>query len=188
MRGHVFYRGYLYVLAQDPPAPPPEEEAANPPEEKPDPDATVDDELEGKAAPEDAERGDNLAELGLGEDLPDGDETLPDNAGPEPEDPAKLSREIEKSPASNWRGYLQPILKDIKQQFGGVDISLLNPQIESDVDVDLGFYITGYVRFLEETPSSILDEYGDAPLHFKVFVDPDGKLQRSSLQLYTEFD
>jgi len=168
MHNHVFYRGHRYVLAQDP-------------------STTVEEELEGKPAPEDTVRDENLSELGLGGGVPESDEAdATEDAGPEPEDPDQVSREIEKSPASNWKQYEQPILKDIKQQFGGVPVSLLNPQIESDVDVDLGFHITGYVRFLGEVPHDVLDEYGDAPLHFKIFVDPDGKLQRSSLTFYTE--
>jgi hypothetical protein len=177
----------MYVLAQDPAEEPPTEDK---PEDAPaDPEATVDDELEGTAAPEDAERGDNLTELGRGGgDAPEGGEGEGAAEGPEPEDPDELSREIDKSPASNWRQYLQPIIKDLKRQFGGASISVLDPKIEADVDVDLGFHITGYVKFLGETPHSILDEYGNAPLHFKVFVDPTGKLQRSSVRLYTELD
>jgi hypothetical protein len=189
MRGHIIYRGSRYVLAQDPPdeAPKPEDEPEVPAEDAPvDPDATVDDELEGEAAPEDAERGQNLSELGLGGgDAPEGEGT---EESPEPEDPGEVSRELDKSPASNWKKYEQPILKDIRRQFGGVPISLLNPHIESDVDVDLGFHITGYVKFLGDIPHTILDEYGDAPLHFKVFIDPEGKFQRSSLTFYTELD
>lgn len=183
MQGHVFYRGRRYVLAQDPEVEPTDDAPDEEEEEEGDDesDITVDDELEGAASPEDAVRDESLSELGLG-DL----ET--DTEAPSVEDPEKLVQEIENSPASNWRDYLQPILKDIKQQLGGVTISLLNPQIDSDVDVDLGFHITGYIRFLDDIPISVLHQYGDAPLHFKIFVDPDGKLQRSSLQLYTEAD
>lgn len=184
MRGHVFYRGHRYVLAQDPPAEEVPEDKPEDPAAPAEPDATVEDELGGVPAPEDQERDQNLSDLGLegggGEDAA--------KEGPKVEDPDQVSREIEESPASNWKEYEQPILKDIKQQFGGVPISLLNPQIETDVDVDLGFHITGYVKFLGEVPHAVQDEYGDVPLHFKVFVDPDGKLQRSSLTFYTELD
>lgn len=183
MRGHVFYRGHRYVLAQDPPA-------EGTPEGQPEdsaapvkPDTTVEDELGGVPAPEDQERDQNLSNLGLG-----GEEEAAAGESPEVEDPDQVSREIEKSPASNWKEYEQPILRDIKQQFGGVPISLLSTQLEADVDVDLGFHITGYVKFLGEVPHAVQDEYGDVPLHFKVFVDPDGKLQRSSLTFYTELD
>ena len=186
MRGHVFYQGRRSGLAQDPEEEPTEDAPEETPEEEeiegePDPDTTVDDELEGAASPEDAVRDESLSELGL-------EDPEIDTESPSVEDPEKLVQEIEQSPASNWRDYIQPILKDIKQQLGGVSISLLNPQLESDVDVDLGFYITGYVRFLEDPPISVLHQYGDAPVHFKIFVDPEGKLQRSSLHLYTELD
>jgi hypothetical protein len=183
MRGHVFYRGHRYVLAQDPPVEKAPEDNLEDPVDPAKTDTTVEDELGGVPAPEDQERDQNLSNLGLGSEGEGAAEE-----GPEVEDPDQISREIEKSPASNWKEYAQPILKDIKQQFGGAPVSLLNPQIETDVDVDLGFHITGYVKFLGERPHAVQDEYGDAPLHFKVFIDPEGKLQRSSLTFYTELD
>jgi hypothetical protein len=199
MRGRIFYQGHHYVLAQDPPADaseaepkaddeqaPKADDTVDTPAEAPaDPDASVDDELAGEAAPEDQDRDKNLTDLGLGGG-DTGDDTADADAGPEVEDPDKTSKEIEKSPANNWREYLQPILKDIKQQFGGVPISLLGTDIDADVDVDLGFHITGYVRFLGKVPTNIQEQYGDAPLHFKAFIDPEGKFQRSSIQFYTE--
>jgi hypothetical protein len=127
------------------------------------------------------------------EDLPPLGEVGGQNNDPvdeaEQNNPEEIIQEIVDSPAAKWQEYLQPIIQDLKVRFDGQPISLLSPEKISETgDYDLGFYIVGYIRFLESTPSSVLEEFGSDPLHFKVFVDGEGKLHREHIEVFTELD
>lgn len=176
----VVYGGRLYVIAQDPPPAAPGAPVAE----------DVEDPLAEEAPVEDAP-----AEGAPGGEAPAGEDPFGGAFGDEPasgdddkvEDPEKLIKEINESPAANWRDYLQPIIRDLKVRFNDQPITLRNPEMTSETgDFDLGFYITGYVHFVNGVPPKLVEEFGHGPLHFKVFVDGDGKLHREHIEVYTE--
>ena len=110
----------------------------------------------------------------------------PSAAEDEPPDAAEMVQDIEDEPVEAWEEYLQPIIRSIKQQLGGVPISLVSPQVSTDfVSPQFGFYLEGYVSFPDGTPEDILEEFGDVPVQFKAYVDPDGKLMQP-IETFTE--
>jgi len=92
-------------------------------------------------------------------------------------DESQMVEQLEQNPASNWKEYLQPIIRALKQQLGADGVSLLSPAIDAKfASPDLGFYIVGDVGFEDERPATVIDNYGNGPLPFRAYVSPDGKL------------
>ena len=149
-----------FVKAQDPASPGEldlsglEDLASDPPTASPD---TIDD-----------PSSDTVSDLGTGDD---------DSAEETTE--KSMVESIEKSPAAEWQKYLQPILRDIKNTVM-VPVQLNNSyMVPYAKDPDLGFYITGEIKFLDEVP----EEYSELPegsnVKYVAYVSPDGILSRN---------
>ena len=99
---------------------------------------------------------------------------------PEPvESPSesKMVQDIEEAPAEEWRQYLQPIIKALRQQLGFDafgSVQLLSPKLENTFgSPDYGFNIVGFVKTKEVVDQ---DQYGIAPYRFTATISPEGEL------------
>jgi hypothetical protein len=115
-------------------------------------------------------------EVAPAEDAPADEPTdeEPKETGPSEEE---MLDEIENSPGVQWKKYLRPILKIIKDTKLKVPIELHNSYtIGLDNDTSLGFHIVGIVHFLEDVPEDIAVELQGEPLRFDAAITPDGSL------------
>jgi len=113
-------------------------------------------------------------------------EDAPTEEGPSEED---LLTEIENSPGVQWKKYLRPILKIIKDTKLKVPIELHNSYATGiDEDTFLGFHIIGTVHFLEEIPADIAAALQGAPLQYEASITPDGAIGDVSLNYATVGD
>lgn len=95
-------------------------------------------------------------------------------AGPSEEE---MLDEIENSPGVQWKKYLRPILKIVKDTKLRVPIELHNSYaIGIDDDTSLGFHITGVVHFLGEVPADVAAQLDGGTLRFDASVTPDGTI------------
>ena len=133
-----------------------------------DPEEEKDEEAPAEDAP--AEDTDVPAEDALMADEPEEAEEV----GPSEEE---MLDEIEKSPGVQWRKYLRPILKIIKDTKLKVPIELHNSYtVGMDDDTSLGFHITGVVHFLEEIPPDVAVRLKGETLRYDASITPDGRL------------
>ncbi len=101
-------------------------------------------------------------------------------------DEAEMVQEIEDQPVMDWREYLQPIIRAIRTQLGGVQVSLLSPEVSNTYSSpQFGFDIVGFVEFTQGTPSALLEEFGDVPVKFQAYVSPEGKLIQP-IEIFTD--
>ena len=118
----------------------------------------------------------------------EGDEEAPaeEEDAEERPDEAEMVQEIEDQPVADWREYLQPIIRAMRAQLGGVQISLLNPEVSNTYSSpQFGFDIVGFVEFPQGTPQALLEEFGDVPVKFQAYVSPDGKLIQP-IEIFTD--
>ena len=86
---------------------------------------------------------------------------------------------IEDAPADRWRDYLQPIIRLLKQQLG-VAITLLGPRQENPYGAtQYGFTIEGHLKFPEGKTPELDEQFGDRPIKFRAYIDPEGDLSPS---------
>lgn len=110
--------------------------------------------------------------------LPDEEEERPDEA--------EMVQEIEDQPVMDWREYLQPIIRIIRTQLGGVQVSLLNPEVSNTYSSpQFGFNIVGFVEFTQGHPEELLEEFGNVPVKFQAYVSPEGKLIQP-IEIFTD--
>jgi len=101
-------------------------------------------------------------------------------------DEVEMVQEIEDEPVVHWEEYLQPIIRIIRTQLGGVQVSLLSPQVSNTYSSpQFGFGIVGFVEFTQGTPPTVLEEFGDVPVKFKAYVSPEGKLTQP-VEIFTD--
>jgi len=113
-------------------------------------------------------------------------DTTTDTTEDERPDEAEMVKDIEEEPVSSWEDYLQPIIRAIRTQVGGVQVSLINPQISNTYSSpQFGFNIVGFVGFTQGTPAFILEEFGDVPVRFQAYVSPEGKLIQP-IEIFTD--
>ena len=104
-------------------------------------------------------------------------------------DEAEMVKEVEDHPSTNWREYLQPIIRALKIQLNGVPISLMNPQLSNDyVAPQFGFNITGYVHFPKGRPDDVEAAFGDDPIRFEVHVGPPDNDIHYPIELYRGYE
>jgi hypothetical protein len=103
-----------------------------------------------------------------------------DVVGPSEEE---MVDEIEDTPASRWREYLQPIIRLLKQQLG-IKVHLLGPQQKNPYGAtQYGFSIEGHLKFPEGLTPELSEQFGDAPISFRAYIDPSGELT-PSIEVY----
>lgn len=96
---------------------------------------------------------------------------------PEPPTETEMVQQVEDKPVDDWRRYLQPIIRTLRQQLGldhAGAISLLTPVVRNPFgSPDLGFTIDGFVRVQDP-----LDEqkFGKPPYKFSAKISPEGDL------------
>ncbi|KKK86462.1 hypothetical protein LCGC14_2762990 [marine sediment metagenome] len=84
--------------------------------------------------------------------------------------------ELEQELAAQWRDYLQPIIRALKQSLGA-EVSLLGPRMGNPYSSpQYGFVITGHVGFPQGRPADVAERFGDRPVEFRAYVSPDGTL------------
>ncbi len=94
----------------------------------------------------------------------------------DPVDEAAMVEELEQEPAEQWRDYLQPIIRALKQSLGA-EVSLLGPRMGNPYSSpQYGFVITGHVGFPQGRPADVAERFGDRPVEFRAYVSPDGTL------------
>jgi len=97
-----------------------------------------------------------------------------EKVGPSEEE---MLESIEKSPGVQWRKYLRPVLKIIKDTKLKVPIELHNSYtVGMDDDTSLGFHIVGIVHFIDEVPADVAAQLKGETLRYDAFVTPDGNL------------
>jgi hypothetical protein len=86
---------------------------------------------------------------------------------------------IEDAPADRWRDYLQPIIRLLKQQLG-VPVILLGPRQENPYGAtQYGFTIEGHLKFPEGKTPTLDEQFGNRPIKFRAYIDPEGDLSPS---------
>lgn len=98
---------------------------------------------------------------------------------PEAPSEEEMVQTVEESPAAKWREYLQPIIMELRNQFGleHGSVSLLNPRIQTPAGTStLGFNIVGHIRFQPDTSADVVEKYGFEPYKFTATVTPQGNL------------
>jgi len=116
----------------------------------------------------------------------DDEAALDEDEKDERPDEAEMVQEIEESPVADWREYLQPIIRAMRTQLGGVQVSLLSPTVSNTYSSpQFGFNIVGFVEFPQGTPVDILEEFGDVPIKFQAYVSPEGKLIQP-IEIFTD--
>jgi hypothetical protein len=112
--------------------------------------------------------------------VPDDEEPEVEPAAPVVDDTGEeMVQELRKSPAENWKKFLQPIIINIRNRYGLEvgDVSLMGPKVKSEfTSPRYGFYIVGHVRFEPEVPDDVVKEHGEPPYAFEAAITPDGDL------------
>jgi hypothetical protein len=102
------------------------------------------------------------------------DEAAQEDTGPSEDE---MLDEIENSPGAQWKKYLRPILKMIKDTNLMVPIELRNSYaIGVDDDTLLGFHITGVVHFLDDIPEDVAAQLKGEVLRYDATITPDGTI------------
>jgi len=116
------------------------------------------------------------------------EQEVPGEPVPAP-DESEMVKEISEHPSTKWREYLQPIIRAIKAQLGGVPVSLVDPDISNDyVSPQFGFNITGYINFPKGRPDDVRSEFGDSPIRFEVYIGPPDYDIHYPVELYSAED
>lgn len=89
----------------------------------------------------------------------------------------QMLSDVENSPGVQWKKYLRPILKIIKDTILRVPIELRNSYtVGLDDDTALGFHIVGMVHFLDNVPADVAAQLDGATLRYDAFITPNGTI------------